>query len=463
VRSALWYCILAWVFGACFFTIITGGAFNYFLTKYLHTSDSTYGWITSLGSLAVVLQLYGSYVVERTGRSKRMFLIFCTLHRLIWLGIAAIPLLMPVRGSGPAMGQTFIACLVVLASAAASNYGAAGWTSWMADIVPQSSAGKFFGIRSGIGLSSMVLTAFFVPLLLDRYAASGWIYSVIFGVAALVGATDILLFVRVREIPRAVEATLPSFLELAITPWRDRLFRLFTLYTVVSWIGYAMMGNYMWRYCFDAKSAQGLGLSNLMTNIMLAIIPMAMMAVMAPSWGRAIDCFGPRPVLATSSLCHALLPIGWALVHPSIFWLVPVLALLSGITWPGIDQANFYMQIQIFPENRRTAYIAMFTVVVGVATLIGTVWGGYYATFWQTALPHLAWAPAWMSHYQPVFLTATVIRLIALFWIMPYLPLEARGGHAAVAQTIAKDVVNSVANIAVVKGKRRREKARSEE
>ncbi len=176
-----------------------------------------------------------------------------------------------------------------------------------------------------------------------------------------------------------------------------------------------MMGPFVSRYCLDPVRAHGLGMSVSMMNLLLFIIPWVSMALVAPLWGQAVDRFGPKPVLALSALCTAIAPIGWACMNPSLHWMLPAVAIFGGLTWPGIDQTTTYLQVKGFPAERNSAYNAAFLAVNGLAAVIGTTLGGWYAAFWARHMQVLACLPAWVSHYHPVFLTSVLLRFAAFF------------------------------------------------
>lgn len=443
-RVGLWHCLVAWIFGSAFFAITTGAVFNSFVTKYLHTNDVTYSLLMSLGSLGVIFLLLGSYIVERRGKTKTVFLVVVTIHRLLWLGVALIPLILPVHKGASTTLQVILVCVFVLTSSILQNTGGAGWTAWMSQLVPRSIAGKFFGIRSRFGLISMVVVALTATWCLDQSHRAGWVYALIFGIAACCGATDILFFLPVREVARPQEEQPPRLLDILTLPWKNALFRQFTLYTAVTWIAYMMMGSFIWRFAFDSIPEHGLAMSDSMANLMLFVLPVSMMALVAPFWGQAIDKFGPKPVLATSSLAHIIIPSFWLLAHPGVSWFVPIIAIAGGLLWPGIDQVLFYVQLKAFPDHRRSVYTSTFLVIFGLAGMTGTILGGQYATFWQQHMHYLAFAPSWISHYHPVFLTSLLIRLLAFVFILPRLDLPSRGNKRQVVQTIMKDLSASV-------------------
>ena len=449
IRVGLWHCMLAWVFGSGFFAITGGAAFNSFLTRYLHTSDSIYGLVSATGSIGAVFLVLGSYTVERTGRVKGNFLLLVTLHRLLWLGIAAIPLLMPYREGASATTQVVLVCVILLISTIAANYGGAGWTAWMSAIVPNNIAGKFFGTRATIGLVSMVVIASIMTPLIDLYGSHGWIYALIFSVAALLGAIDILLFIPVREVPRPPAAAhTPTLVDIFTIPWRNVLFRRFALYSSVTWFAYLMMGAYVWRYAFAPPADRGLDLPVWMANLLLFTLPTAIMAITSPFWGQAIDRFGPKSVLRVAALSQILLPLGWLFMRPDYSWMILFIVGIGGAFWPGIDQVTFYMQLKGFPDKHRSAYTAMFQVVLGLSMMAGTTVGGYYAGFLQTHLHDVALLPAWVSHYHPLFLTAILIRLASFLLLLPRLPMSDTGSKRQVVSAVAGGVAGTVPRLA---------------
>ena len=441
VRRALWHVVVAWIFGAPFFSIVSGAAFTSFLTTYLKADDFTYGLIMAASPAAMIFLFAGSYVAERTGLAKRSFLIYCTTHRLIWLAVApqarrlthgAPP---PPHAPGGAIAFT---------SQAMANYGGAGWAAWISGIVPQDVAGKFFGRRSQLGMISTVTISTAVVFLVQHHKGEGWAYALVFSVAALLGAADILLFLPVREIPRRSESSPPTIKEILTTPWHNRLFRSFALYNGVAWMAYMMMGSFLWRYCYDSPAANGLGLSVLQTHILLFILPVGAMALTAPLWGQAIDRFGPKPVLSLSALTAVVLPTVWLFAHPGWEWILWVAIFAAGLTWPGIEQVNFYMIVKGFPDERRTTYTSAFQVVLGLATTVGIALGGVCASFWQTHLHQIPGLPAWVSHYQPVFLTTILLRAAAFVYLVRCVPLPGGVAHRALARALAADATRAL-------------------
>ena len=443
VRHALRFITLAWVFGAAFFAITTGPAFASFLKQYLQVDDLRYGLIMAAGPAASLFWFLGSYVVERSGRAKPLFMWFVTGHRLLWLVPAATPLLLRFVGRD---GAIWLVVASIFVSAAAGSFGGVGWWVWMSTIVPRPIAGRYFGHRARLGLLSMLTSMVIVSLLVDRFHGRGFVYASVFTAAALCGAADILLFLPITEKPRQAPKAQPTMAEILVIPWREPMFRVVSAYLATATVSYAITGAFLFPFCFAPVREHGLGLTVVQTTAMVVVLPQLMTAWCSPTWGRVIDAFGPKSALRAGAMAAITLPLWWMLLHrggpgySDWIWLLPVSTAFAGLTVPGIDQALAYMQLREFPVERRTAYTAAFQVVIGLSAMAGTSAGGVMAKWFQAHMTSLPWQPAWLSHYHLVFGVALLIRLGAFVFLFARMPLQGRVGAVQVYRWVLHDL-----------------------
>jgi len=467
VQHSLTRIILGWVFGAGFFAITGGAVFASFVKNYLKAPDIPYGLIMAAGPAASIFLFAGSHAVEKSGRAKPNFMLFVMLHRLMWLAMAAMALF---GGDKPAVWLGYLVALAVFAATAFTNYGGAGWLVWMSDIVPKRSAGAFWGMRMTVGLLSMVTVSSLMSWIIDHNKTNPIAYFWIFTIAVVLGVADILCFVSVPEKPRIKHEVTPTFWQTFSTPWKNPVFRGFALYCSLAWMGYIMIGTFIWPFCFDPVSKNGLGLSLIATNLMIVVLPQLTMAVFAPLWGSAIDRFGPKPVLGLGSLMAAIMPIGWLFiynspgadltlgsytVHVNRLWLIPILQVVGAFTWPAIEQGVLYVQMNGFPEKMRSSYISAYQVVLGLSMMVANWLAGIFATFWLYYKDSVPFFPKWFSHYHPVFLTAILIRLFAYVFIFRRLDLEGDAKVGDVAKSVAVETKKVVPKLARKVRKRR--------
>src|SRR5881409_2039491 len=100
LRRSLSVVTLGWVFGAVWMNS-TGGAPLTLFAKGLGATPFQYGLLAALPFIASLVSMPASLLIERTGRRKGIFLNSLYTQRLMWLLIAAAPVLM-LSWYGPA-------------------------------------------------------------------------------------------------------------------------------------------------------------------------------------------------------------------------------------------------------------------------------------------------------------------------------------------------------------------------
>jgi sulfite exporter TauE/SafE len=89
VRRPLSPIVWAWGFGAVWMYITTGAVFTRF-AKALDVSEFGFGVLAAMLFFGALAQLPASYVLERFGHRKTIFVVVGVFHRLLWTMIAAI-------------------------------------------------------------------------------------------------------------------------------------------------------------------------------------------------------------------------------------------------------------------------------------------------------------------------------------------------------------------------------------
>ncbi|MEI6519182.1 MAG: MFS transporter [bacterium] len=410
VRSSMWYVLVAWMFGSVFAAITSAGPYAAFLDKYLHANDATFGLLMALPPSAVIFFIIGSYIVERTGRAKPIFLVLVTIHRLLWLVIAAVPMFMHDL---PRNTQVYLVGSIAFLSLVLATLGGAGWAAWMASIIPKSLAGRYFGLRAAYSLICMIVSTMTATWLIDKYHGSREIFAIVFAVGAILGAIDILIFIKVPEVPRpVVEKT--KLIDIVTIPWKNKMFRRFMLLMMPTFFAYTLTGPCLWKLCFATLANHGLGFNNTYASFVLTIIPWCGMAVTSAYWGKLVDRFGPRPVIALGLITQLIVPIAWAFIIPEYKWFFILPAtIIGGLMWQSIEQSNTFIAMKVFPEERRSAYMASMNVFIGIAGTLGAAASGKLAEIFEPNMHYFSFMPSYFTHYHMVILLSVFIRFIS--------------------------------------------------
>ncbi len=429
LRRAMSLSTVAWMFGSVWMTTTAGTPLaNY--AQSLGISEVQKGLLAALPFIATLLSLPASLLIERTGKRKRIFFWGLYFQRVMWIPIALLPYWM-VRTYGqsatPHAMTLFLVLIFIMHTGQA--IGGPAWVSWMADLVPDKLRGVYFGRRRQWGILPAVPAALLVGWLLDRHAdGSGltmmaWC-SGIFLVAAVFGFLDIALFHWVPEIPRDPKPGAHIF-----SAWRDPLrngqFLRFAGFVAMMVFAISFMGQFVTFYIIEhlgePSAGAGRGSLNMITQMMVIVVPAIAQLMLFSLWGRAVDKMGKKPVVILASLGLVPVALGWCLVTRQHIWLGYVLSGLGAALWAGVEVANFNVVLQWSgsgdDENQGkggTGYMAINAVIINIAGFTGGISAGFLAQWLRDM--NWEWVTAFktFTFYDVLFLLSGVMRLGAV-------------------------------------------------
>lgn len=396
---------------AAVYTITTSGVLlSNFLVE-LHASPVAIGMLTSIPMLVNLIQPVGAYLSERITSRFQYSLWTNGPARLVWiillLGIVAFS-----WGLVNSQQLVILTLGILVVSSLSNGLGGASWLSWMAQIVPRRLRGRYFGLRNSVASLTNLIC---VPL--AGLAISKWYSGAIqgYGVVVFVGILAAIISLGCQyfqvDINPQQQNTLPDQIsenkalsieaidrdlpntentetksDLALSGdsssgksiFKDFNFLMFLLYFGL-WAFAVNLGAPFFNYYL---------LDTLDIDVSWVAIYGSLRAgatlVMLILWGKLADKIGNRPILLIVGLVLALTPLLWLLVgnSPLDIWVwLPLLHILLGITWAGIDLCNNNIQLGIAPAKHQAIYFAIAAAVAGVSGALGTTIGGFVAQF----------------------------------------------------------------------------------
>lgn len=347
-----------------------------FLTGFaleLGVSRLQIGIMAALPTLVHPAQFLGAWILNRTGRSKRVCLTAAWTSRLLWLPILLVPTLLG-HWSGEAKGWCVIG-LLALSSALGSIAGLA-WLDWIKRLIPEERRVPFFARRSwynsglslGMGVAAAVLITFWSK---ESVTSSTGGFIAVFTIAMLCGIVGAYLLGRIQPADATEPATMAgaaSFLQ----PLRSQNYRqLLTGYAV--W----QFANQLAAPFFAVYMLQKL---NMPFWAVTALTTMGGIVALSSNsaWMRLKLRFGVRPVVLFATLADVLLPFCWLFVQPGTLWLLIPIHFFS-IFSPPIGMGPNNLLLKIAPNRNSASYLALFNASTGAIGAAGAVFGGWLA------------------------------------------------------------------------------------
>ncbi|MHB8874466.1 MAG: MFS transporter [Myxococcaceae bacterium] len=358
--------MFAEVVGACSSgAVLTGWAIH------LGCRPMVIGLLAALPFLGQFVQLPSAFLAAVVGH-RRLALLAVGASRQVLLPLAILPLVSLSQGA-----QQNLLIAVSAASALLGVVGNNAWVSWMGDLVPKRIRGRYFGRRSALCTLAGTVASVGAGLMLDgaaRSAGTGEALAMLALAACLAGAVTSWLMARQHEPapdPRIPAARFEP--RAALAPLFDPRVRRFLVFLVV-WNGaIGISGAY-----FTLHMLENLKMGFTLMALQAAAVAGVRM-LCGPSWGRAIDRVGARPVLIACSFGISLIPLYWLFATPGFLWPIALDVVVSAVLWSGHSLAAFNLPLNVAPRAGRSFYLATFAMAGGLAYAAATFLGGALA------------------------------------------------------------------------------------
>jgi MFS family permease len=421
---------VAWMFGVVWLAGVSGSHVKVF-ARMLGFNDFTFGLMAAVPFLATFAQILASVLIERTGLLKFQFLQCATIHRLCWLGVAAIPLVLPL----PSAWATSAFLLVLAASSLMNALAAPAWMTWMGRLIPRRVRGRYFANRARLGMIVQAAAVIAIGLIMDHVydPAAGddaaaqpgvlWTICVFFVAAAAFGVTDILLFKKVPEV-LPVKPAPPAAVKLGdflVAPLRDRAFRSYVLYGGTMVFSLTVAGWYFWL-----NAMENLGFGSLATNVLFLVIGPLAGILSARLWGRAVDRWGRRPILILSTIGAVVSLLPWFFLTErtlggtaGTYVVAALTCLAGGAVWTGINLAETGVILGFADGNGQSRYIAASAVLVSIGGFVGGLVGGAITQALQALQTEpIRLGPFLWNNWHAAFAVSALARALAILWLV---------------------------------------------
>lgn len=360
---------------ACAMGTLTGGIFLTGFALALGASELQIGLIAAMPALANIAQLAGSYLIERTGRRKRLCVGALTTSRLLWMLVLFVPL-----AAGVLSQQAVIWALIALLALTngLNSVGGVGWLSWIRDLIPEPVRIGFLSRRNQVDTALALSLSIFGGVFIDWQAArdptslAGFV--IVFACAMLCGLVGLPLMASIPESAEAAapDAMRPPYLKLLASPLKDGNFR-----KVLGFYAYWNLAVNVSAPFFAVFMLEKLHLPFWYVTALCTLSSIS--GLLANRfWTRLSEKFGHRPIIFLATLGDALYPLWWLfLTHQTAWLLLPIHG--SGLFGAPLAVGPNNMVFKLSPARNASPYMAVFNAIIGPTTAAAAILGGWLA------------------------------------------------------------------------------------
>lgn len=390
----------------------------------LHVGASTMqvGLLAAIPLITQVLQAPAVKLVESIRQRRLISIASLVLARLALPFYAAVPFI--------ADGDRAMA---VLLAAALVHYGfnavaACSWNSWIRDLIPTDTLGRFSSKRGLVGTAVSAAATLGAALALNQASEderlADLIFAGLYAFGFLCAIVSTIALARVPEPAMGPRTTSAPLLKLLWRPLQDRNYRSLLRY-IASWqfaVNLAMpfITVYIVRELgFDVSFVLLLTLASQVANI-----------AVVRGWGYLSDRYANKTVLSAATPLFILCIVGMAFAgemqsDATRAAYLFLLHIVMGAAGAGVGIASGNIVMKLSPSGQSTSYMATNALVGALAAGIAPVIGGWAADFFaQRSLKlELQWASPEgvnalialsFSHWEFFFLLSAAMGLYTL-------------------------------------------------
>ncbi|MCA9055659.1 MAG: MFS transporter [Planctomycetaceae bacterium] len=390
--------------------VLTTGGFLYYFANALHPSAFLFSVLLITPEVSESVALFSRPIVRRLGSRKRTWLIGYTLARIVALGIPALAF------AGAHVHERLAFLLLVASLALSQAFQSIAYTayiSWMSDLVPRESWGRFFALRRIANVAILVLVPAAAALL--RRSWTDWrsdetvraAYLAVFLGGNVLMSLAIIPLMRLPDRPTDWrDRALPS----GWTAWMDTLHNRSVRLILVSslWLAFAQG---LTQSAFFTFQVRVLGLP---LEAYLLLTALMYLLQIPGSWlgGNLSDRYGDRLPLILGLLLVSAAMAFWLLARPGApHWLAGAYALWGLFGLVNVCQRNLLLRTA--PPSDNTVPIAVLEHLAGLCAGAAGLLGGWALDVLLAKLE----SP--LLPYTALFLVSWIGRASAPLWLLP--------------------------------------------
>jgi MFS family permease len=358
----------------------------------LGATPSQIGMLTAFPNfLGNILQIPSALLAERLKDKRKLIIVGGILNRSSWILMAFLPFLFAP--------ELRVAIVILLATFRfmTANLGVPAWTALQANLIPKSIRGTYYANRNMVLNTCAVLATLLANVLLRLEFPTS--YRIIFLLTTVLGFLSVYIFSKIvfeQAPPRAKSDSKDSYrrkLKAFVSEIGSHKDFSSYLVSAIVWNLGIQIASPLFVIYFVEDLGGPAGYWAL-----FAAVNLASMVLIQRYWGRLADYFGQKSVMMVAGIGIVTVPLWWWIAPNS--WFPFIIYIVNGVFWGGYNLAAFNLLLEVTPDDNRSVYVGVYNTLMGVATAVGPLAGGFAAE---------------VVGLRPIFLVSAAIRAFALY------------------------------------------------
>lgn len=358
-------------FSALWANLVAGVYFTSLMLA-MGASESYIGYTTTIASFCGLFQFLSPLIFERFPRRKGLILTFRGVYAFLNIAVIGVVPLLPIANHLKLI--LFMVALAIMNITA--NLVSPAMSIWHYQCLPASKRTNFLAVNNITSTMFSYISSLSAGILLDKFelAEISWgnlsptltAILLLRGVALIMAVFENVFFAKMKEDPYAVSPNADNRIgiKFLLTPLKNRKFMasisimlLWTLFT-------ALMGQYYTIYLLEDIQMSYTLLS------LSSFVSLPIYFISNPTWSRIIRRNRWSKVLMTAQLLYITPYICNALVTPNSIALYFVSVFSSLLISPGITLSHTNLLYDNMPDENRTTYLSLYSVLIQLTTFI---------------------------------------------------------------------------------------------
>lgn len=369
--------------------VLSGGAFLVALALKLGASNFQIGLLASVGTLASVFQLFAIYLIQKYRNRRAVVVSTLFSARISLLIICILPFLFT---AGVSLN---ILILLLCFHHIMGAISGLCWSSWMKDLIPESSLGSFFSQRSKLIQVTSITMNFLIAFSLDfvkenypQYEIHA--YSSMFFIAAVFGLVSIYFLIQTPE-PK-IQMTQKNIFKLFLIPFRNKNYKNLMVFHAVWLFAINLASPFFTVYLLKML---GYPLSYVIT---LTIISQLTNIFFIKIWGKYSDKYSNKTIIQICAPIYLCCILAWTFTtmpekHALTIPLLVIIHVFSGISLSGINLSLSNIGFKLAPKGNGVIFLSARSLLNAVVGGIAPIVGGLCADFFSER--ELSWNLEW--------------------------------------------------------------------